>query len=134
MIREAIQHFNEKVSPDCSTGNGAMFKVGKWIVGRTQHLDDPRPPSEKERDDGFFCKEFISVVKLFLKKRPIEISDGKYHLVYKNEGGYQNCLVAVNNEFKTMTFVSIMQLNKNSPSDYKVKNGEKRIFIGNVQF
>jgi len=133
MIREAIQIIQERVSPDCQTGNGAMMKVGKWIIGRTSHLDDPRPPSEKERDDGFYCKEFANIIQMFLKKRPMNISDGKYHLVYKNEHGYQDCLVAVNNDFKTMTFVTIMQLNKKSPNDYDAKNGEKRIFIGKTK-
>ncbi len=130
MIREAVLKVLERVSPDCSTGNGAMFKLGTWIIGRTSHLDDPRPPSEKERDDGFFCKEFIGIVKLFLKKRPIEIQDGKYHLIYQDANGYQNCLVSVNNEFKTMTFVTIMQLNKKTPNDYKIKNGEKMLVLG----
>jgi hypothetical protein len=131
MIREAIQNILERVSRDCSTGNGAMMKINGWIIGRTSHLDDPRPPSEKERDDGFYCKEFANIIKMFLKKRPMNIADGKYHLVYKDENGYQNCVVAVNNSFKTMTFITIMQLNKRNPNDYKTRGGDKRIFIGN---
>jgi len=133
MIREVIQTIQERVSRDCQTGNGAMMKVGSWIIGRTSHLDDPRPPSEKERDDGFYCKEFANIIQMFLKKRPMNITDGKYNLIYKNGDGYQNCLVAVNNGFNTMTFVTIMQLNKNNVNDYNVKSGEKRLFIGNVK-
>ena len=132
MIRSAIAHIDEKVSRDCATGNGSMFKIGGWIVGRTSHLDDKRPPSEKERDDGFFCQKFVDVVKMFKKKRPMNINDGKWHLIYKDEDGFQNCLVAVNNEFKTMTFVTIMQLNKSKVNDYNIKAGEKRLFIGSL--
>ena len=132
MIREAILAIRERVTKDCSTGNGPMFKVGGWVVGRTSHLDDPRPPSEKERDDGFYCKKFIKVIQMFRKKRPLAINDGKWHLIYKDENGYQDCLVSVNNEYKTMTFVTIMQLNKRSINDYKVKPDEKRLFIGNI--
>lgn len=133
MLREVIFQVHERVSQDCSTGSGAMMKIGKWIVGRTSHLDDKRPPSEKERDDGFFCKEFIKVVQMFMKKRPMDIADGKYHLVYKNEHGYQNCVVAVNGDFNTITFVTIIQLNKRSITDYKVKGGDRRIFIGELK-
>lgn len=133
MIREAILLVQEKVSPDCATGNGAMFKVGKWIVGRTVHLDDKRPPSEKERDDGFFCQKFIKVVQMFMKARPVGITEGKYHLVYKDENGYQNCVVSVNEEFSTMTFITIMQLNKRNINDYKVSNGDRRIEIGEMK-
>jgi len=132
MIRELILSIQERVYRDCSTGSGPMMKVGGWIIGRTSHLDDPRPPSEKQRDDGFYCNEFAKVIKMFLKKRPIGISSGKWHLIYKNENGYQNCVVAVNEEFHTMTFVTIMQLNKRSHNDYRIKNGEKRLFIGEL--
>ena len=128
MIREII----ERVSRDCSTGNGPMFKVGEWVIGRTSHLDDPRPPSEKERDDGFYCKKFLKVIQMFRKKRPLGINGGKWHLIYKDENGYQDCLVSVNNEYKTMTFITIMQLNKSRIGNYKIKQGEKRIFIGNL--
>jgi len=133
MIREALFRLSEKVSPDCSTGNGAMFKVGDWVIGRTNHLDDPRPPSEKERDDGFFCKEFIKIIQMFMKVRPYEIQEGKYNLVFKNKLGFQNCVISVNSEFKTMTFITIMQLNKKNMSDYTVKNGDKKIYIGEVK-
>lgn len=132
MLKEIIFKVHERVSKDCSTGSGSMFKVGKWIIGRTRHLDDPRPPSEKERDAGFFCKEFVAVVKMFLKKRPMNIESGKYHLVYKNKRGYQNCVVAVDNRFNTMTFITIIQMNKRSITDYKIKSGDKRIFIGEL--
>jgi hypothetical protein len=130
MIREAITKILERVSRDCSTGNGPMMKIKGWIIGRTSHLDDPRPPSEKERDDGFYCDEFSSIIKMFLRKRPMNVADGKYHLIYKDKNGYQNCVVSVNNEYHTMTFITIMQLNKRNPDAYKIRGGDKRIFIG----
>ena len=87
MFTETI---NEKVSKDCSDGSGVIpdGPYKGWKVIRTRHLDEPRPPSEKERDDGFLCDTFENLVLAFLKKR-LNIQDGKYLLEWKNnkEGG-----------------------------------------------
>ena len=132
---ETFKQFIERVSQDCSTGAGELpMFVGPWkgfTVIRTNHLDDKRPPSERDRDHGFDCGSFDSIISAFLKKRPLGLKDGKYSLTWKNKKGHQNAVVNVNNDKKTITFITIIQLNKRQPNDYHAK-GAAALFIGNI--
>jgi hypothetical protein len=106
--------FCEKVSPNCDNGSGvAPVTIKGWKVIRTEHLDDPRPPSGKERDEGFTCDTFEELVEQFLKKRPL-IQSGNYNITWKNSKGYQSMIVSVNAEAKEMTFITIIHGNKSA--------------------
>lgn len=124
---------NEKVAPNCDSGGGEIPSgpYKGWKVIRTNHLDDIRPPAEKERDAGFNCETFDELIYAFLNKRPLGIKDGSYSLTWKNSKGHQNFVVSVNNAAKTITFVTIIQLNRKGPNDYHAKDSAS-IFLGNI--
>ena len=118
-----FKNFLEKVSPNCDTGSGVIpdGPYKGWKVYRTSHLDDIRKPSNKERDDGFSCATFEVLVKKFLQKRALGINSGKYQLTWKNSRGYQAVVVNVTNDNKTISFITVMQLNKKAARDYYAK-------------
>ena len=128
------ENLQEKVSSDCSTGAGEI-PDGPWKgfqVIRTNHLDDHRGSSEKARDADFDCETFDELVNGLLKKRPMGIKDDKYLVEWKNKRGYQSYVVKVDNTRKTITFITVMMLNKKSPGMYNT-SGARYIFIGNIK-
>ncbi len=123
-------YLKEKVSPDCSDGPG-VIPIGPWKdfkVIRTSHLDDDRKTG-KDRDFGWQCDEFDTVMTKLFQKRPLGIKDAKYTITWKNKKGYQSAVVSINNKKKTATFITIMQLNKKSSRDY-IKSGTTLIDLG----
>jgi hypothetical protein len=133
-FREMFEELFEKVSRNCSDGSGEIpdGPYKGWQVIRTNHLDEPRPPSDKERDDGFDCETFEDLVLAFLKKRPLGIKDDKYLIEYKNKKGYQSFVIKVLNKNKTITFITIMQLNKKRQGEYNITD-ERYIYIGTIK-
>ncbi len=123
----------EKVAPNCEAGGGEIPSgpYKGWKVIRTNHLDDIRPPSEKERDEGFDCDTFDKLIYAFLSKRPLGINDGSYSLTWKNSKGHQNFVVSANNDKKTLTVVTIIQLNRKDQNGYHAKDSAS-IFLGNI--
>ncbi len=123
----------EKVSQDCSTGAGEIPSgpYKGWKAIRTNHLDDTRPPSERERDANFDCQTFDALIDGFLKKRPLGVQDGKYQITWKNKKGVQAFVINVDNSKKVITFITVMQLNKRSPQDYHAK-GARAIDLGKI--
>jgi hypothetical protein len=132
MFKEIFRLF-EKVSRDCSNGPGIVpdGPYKGWELIRTSHLDEPRK-NGKERDHDWNCQSFDNLVTKFLQKRPLGINDGKYTLTWKNSDGYQSCIVSVDNSRKSITFVTIMMLNKKSTRDY-TKVGSTLINLGVIQ-
>ena len=130
MFRELF----EKVSPDCSTGNGVIpdGPYKGWHIVRTNHLDDTRKTG-KERDHGFDCDTFDAIVTKLLQKRPMNIKDGKYSLSWRNIDGYQNVVVSVNNSQKSITFITVIQMNKKKAGDYHSKSGQISIDLGIIK-
>jgi hypothetical protein len=132
------QFFMEVVTKDCSTGAGEIpdGPYKGWKVIRTRHLDEPRPPSDEERDEGFDCKTFEKIVMTFLQKRPLGIQDGSYQLVWKNDKGYQVVVVDVNNKDKKITFITVIQGNKKNPIGYmtapSMKKHQRLINLGKI--
>ena len=55
IIKNQAININEKVSPDCSDGAGIIPEgpYKGWKVYRTNHIDDIRKETGKERDHGF---------------------------------------------------------------------------------
>ena len=131
-----LQNLQEKVSPDCSTGAGELPPVvGPWkdfVAIRTNHLDDIRPPSSKERDAGFDCQSFDHIIKALFRKRPLGLAAGKYQLAWKNKKGYQTGIVSIDTNKKTITWITIMQLNKKRALDYHPKPGDRLLDLGMV--
>ncbi len=127
------KYLKEVVSQDCSTGSGVIpdGPYQSWVVIRTNHLDSPRPPSERPRDYGWECDDFEDVVTAFLKKRPMGIKDGKYLIEWKNKKGYQCLVMNIDNKRKEMTVITMIQLNKKSSGGYNA-SGAKFIGIGNI--
>jgi hypothetical protein len=128
------EFLSEKVSPDCSTGAG-IIPEGPWKgfkVVRTNHLDEPRPPKDKERDEGFDCDTFDSLIKGLIKKRPIGLPSGDFAIFWKNSKGWQTAMININKERKTITFITVIQKNKKSMNDYRVKSGTSKINLGNI--
>ena len=123
--------FLEKVSQDCSDGRGIIpdGPYKGWKVLRTNHLDDYR--GNKQRDHNFECNDFEKIVLKFLEKRPLGIEDGEYSITWKNQDGYQNAVVSVNNKFQVITFVTIIQMNKKTPK-YTLKSNTRKVYIGIV--
>jgi hypothetical protein len=125
--------FLEKVSNDCSTGSGVVPNVGPFKdfkIVRTNHLDDKR--GSKERDEDFDCQSFDEILKKFFQKRPLGVQDGDYSLFWKNQEGVQSMIININNKNKTLSIVTIMQLNKNNMNDYKIKQKTIKINLGNL--
>jgi hypothetical protein len=103
------------------------------VIVRTSHLDDPRnPPSPIQRDQNFDCDSFDEIMKDFFRKRPLGVSDGDYSIFWKNQKGVQTAIINVNNKTKKITWVTIMQLNKRSMNDYKIKQKTIKIDLGNI--
>ena len=125
----------EKVSKDCSTGDGIIpdGPYKGWKVWRTNHLDKPRYPtiSSVERDEGFECDTFDALVSTLLKKRPLGLKDGKTQITWKNTEGIQACMLDIDNKKKTITFITVMQLNKSRSTQYETK-GSPSIDLGNL--
>jgi hypothetical protein len=124
----------EKVSPDCSTGSGVVPE-GPWKgfkAVRTNHLDEPRPPKGEERDEGFDCNTFDEIMKSFFKKRPLGVADGDYSLFWKNSKGWQTAIINVNNDTKTIKWITVIQKNKKSMNDYRIKYKTIKINLGNI--
>ena len=128
--------FLEKVTPDCSTGSG-VIPDGPWKgykIIRTSHLDEPRnPPSPIQRDQGITCDYFDEVAKALFRKRPLGLQDGKYALFWKNSRGVQNAMVQIDTDRKTITFVTMMQLNKRSINDYRLRPGDIKLDLGVIK-
>ncbi len=126
------EELNEKVSRDCSTGGGVIpdGPYKGWSVVRTNHLDDTREPSNKERDQGFVCDTFEDIVMGFLSKRPLGIQDGKYMLEWKNRSGFQCLILNVQNEKTQLQIVTIMQLNQPKAGSYITSNRVKFVALG----
>ena len=124
--------FLEKVSQDCSTGNGTIpdGPYKGWEIIRTSHLDQER--NGKERDAGFNCSTFDALITKLLQKRPLGLKDGKMQLSWKNSKGYQAVVVGVDNSKKSIVFVTVMQLNKKKSTDYHTK-GAANINLGNLK-
>jgi hypothetical protein len=71
-------------------------------------------------------------MKAFFRKRPLGVSDGDYSIFWRNSKGVQSAVINVNNKTKKITWVTIMQLNKKSPGDYRVKKNTIKLNLGNV--
>lgn len=123
IIKNQVKNINEKVSPDCSDGSGIIpdGPYKGWKVYRTNHIDDIRKETGKERDYGFTCKTFDLLINKFLAKRPLGIDSGEYTLGWKNTKGYQTVVVNISNDTKVISFITVMQLNKKSIRDYKIR-------------
>ena len=125
----------EKVSPDCSTGPG-VIPEGPWKgfkVVRTGHLDDPRnPPSKKQRDDSFDCDTFDALITKLMQKRPMGLKSGKMQITWKNKEGYQAAVINISNDNQTITFITIMQMNRSSATKYETK-GAPNIDLGLIK-
>jgi len=137
MFKEFFESFeiNEKVSADCSTGSGVVPKIGPYkdfVVVRTSHLDDERSPGI-QRDQNFDCDTFDQIAKAFFRKRPLGVADGDYSLFWKNSRGVQSAVININNKTKKLTFVTIMQLNKRSVNDYRIKQKTIKIDLGVIK-
>ncbi len=130
MFKELFIELIEKVSPDCSTGDGVIpdGPYKGWHLIRTSHLDHVRP-NGKQRDDSFDCSTFDAVITTLLQKRPLGLKDGKMQLTWKNKRGFQALVVGIDNSKKSIVFVTIMQLNKKKATDYHTK-GAANINLG----
>ena len=128
------EYLREVVSPDCADGAGVVPNgpYKGWKLIRTSHLDSKRPPSERDRDHGFVCLDFNKIVTKLTQKRPFGLKDGKTQIVWQNEKGYQSAVVAVDNNKKTITFVTIIQLNKKTATKYETK-GMSSINLGIIK-
>ncbi len=126
-----FKKFLEKVSKDCSDGRGIIpdGPYKGWKVLRTSHLDDLR--GNKQRDHNFECDDFEKLVMRFLEKRPLGIEDGEYSVTWKNKNGFQNMVISVDNKFKIITFITIIQLDKKTPK-YTLKSKTRQVYLGNV--
>jgi hypothetical protein len=71
-------------------------------------------------------------MKAFFRKRPLGVSDGDYSIFWKNDKGWQTAIINVNNENKTITWVTVIQKNKKSMNDYRVKQKTIKINLGNI--
>ncbi len=123
----------EKVSPDCSTGGGEI-PDGPWKdyrVIRTSHLDDERGTG-RERDYGFDCDTFDALITKLMQKRPMGLRDGKMQLTWKNSKGYQAVVVSVQTSKKTITFITVMQMNRKKATQYETK-GAPSIDLGIIK-
>jgi len=131
---EALK-LEEAVSGDCSDGSGVIpgGPYKGWNVVRTKHLDDPRPPSEIERDAGFECDDFSDLIQGLSRKRPLGIADGKWQMTWKNQRGYQAFIIQINNQKKELIFLTIMQLNKKRALGYHPKPGDKFLDLGTIK-
>ncbi len=127
-------HLSEKVTPDCADGSGVIpdGPYKGWKVIRTSHLDDDRK-NGKDRDVNFDCDTFDAIITKFLQKRPMGVKDGKYSLSWRNIDGYQNTIVAVKNGNKSITFITVIQMNKKSARDYHAKSGQVSIDLGIIK-
>lgn len=126
--------FTEKVTPDCSNGPG-VIPEGPWKgfkVVRTSHLDDKRKPSNKDRDDGFDCQTFDALITKLMQKRPLGLKSGKMQITWKNKDGVQAAVINISNDQKTITFITVMQLNRSNASKYETK-GAPNIDLGLVK-
>lgn len=130
-----IEALNEKVSPDCSTGPG-VIPDGPWKeyeVIRTNHLDDPRnPPNPKQRDAGFDCDTFDAIITKLMQKRPLGLRGGKMQLTWKNPRGYQAVVVNIDTSKKTITFITVMQMDRKKATQYETK-GAPSIDLGIIK-
>jgi len=131
----SFKTFLEKVSPDCQTGAGIVPNVGPFKdfkIVRTNHLDQKR--QGKERDEDFTCNSFDEIIKRFFQKRPLGVSDGDYSLFWKNEYGVQCMIININNnpQIKSLTVLTIMQLNKRHMNDYRIKQKTIKIDLGRI--
>ena len=133
MSNEIYNVLNEIVTRDCTTGPGEATTYGEWSIFRTKHLDQSRGESGIERDYGFTCIKFKLIIALLVKKRPFEIVDGHYNLMYKQHKKYQEVVINVESNIKKITFITIMTLNKNKMSDYRNPKYERRIYIGEIK-
>ena len=127
--------FLEKVSNDCQTGAGVVPNVGpfkNFKIVRTNHLDAKRGQSSKERDEDFDCESFDLILKKFFQKRPLGVQDGDYSLFWENKNGVQSMIININNTNKSLTILTIMQLNKNNMNDYKIKQKTIKINLGKI--
>ena len=122
----------EKVSGDCLTGAGEI-PDGPWKgykVIRTNHLDDPRnPPDPTQRDQNFDCSTFDGIITKLMQKRPLGLKSGKMQLTWKNSRGYQAVVVNISTDNKTITFITVMQLNRKKSTQYETK-GAPSIDLG----
>ena len=130
MIRLALVRLVEKVSMDCTIGAGLAFTHKGWELYRTRHLDKLRDGTK--RDDGYNCDKFKKIVTLFLKHKKITIRDGHYNLMYKEDGYFQEIVITVDNERKSITVITIIALSLERQSDYRNPKHERRIFIGKL--
>ena len=129
------KYLNEKVSPDCSTGAG-VIPDGPWKdyeVIRTSHLDDPRnPPDPKQRDHDFICLDFDAIITKLMQKRPMGLREGKTQLTWKNSKGYQAMVINISNRQKSITVITIMQMNRKKSTQYETK-GAPNIDLGIIK-
>jgi hypothetical protein len=133
---KSFKLFLEKVSNDCQTGAGIVPNVGpfkNFKIIRTNHLDDKRGLSSKERDADFDCESFDLILKKFFQKRPLGVQDGKYSLFWENKNGVQSMIIEIDNKAKALRIVTIMQLNKNNMNDYKIKHKTIKINLGKIE-
>ena len=123
----------EKVSKDCSTGPGVIpdGPYKGWKIIRTGHLDDKRD-SGRDRDHGFTCSTFDALITKLMQKRPMGLKSAKMQLTWKNSKGYQAVVVNVSNDQKQITFVTVMQLNRNKATQYETK-GAPNIDLGIIK-
>ena len=135
MFKELFIELTEKVSKDCSTGSG-VIPDGPWKeykVIRTSHLDEPRnPPNPKQRDDSFICNTFDLIITKLMQKRPLGLKSGKVQLTWKNPKGYQAVVVNISTDLKTITFITVMQLNRKKATQYETK-GAPSIDLGLIK-
>lgn len=133
LFLKANKLLSEKVSPDCSTGPG-VIPEGPWKgfeVIRTNHLDDVRD-SGRQRDHGFDCDTFDAIITKLMQKRPLGLNSGKMQLTWKNSKGYQAVVIQIDKEKKTITFITVMQMNRKKANQYETK-GAPSIDLGIIK-
>jgi hypothetical protein len=103
--------------------------VGGYRIIKSEHTKHTRDYQKFSRDYGMTKNDFLDVIDKFIKKTTPK--DGKkYHLFYKKTGRYNDLIVAVDG--KTITIITVIQLQKQSVLQYFSKPGELRLTLESV--
>jgi hypothetical protein len=102
------------------------FEVHGYKIIPTYHIKDERKGEGKLRDIEVSKSDIIKLINKALNNGLKELNKCYIHLIYKNNGKYDDYIVYKNN--RTITITTVLIQHRNKPN-YFIKTGDEKLIL-----